>query len=176
MDTATTIPATITTIDTVVDGIQADLDNGTDGLGAIKTDTAAILVDTATTIPGTITTLQADTDDIQTRLPAALSGGRMDSDMNALSTSTDAANKLEASAEVIISGSATGVTLSTTQMSADGFTEATDDHFNGRVIIWTSGVLLGQATDITDYTGATQTFTFTAVTEAPSNNNTFVLV
>lgn len=34
-------------IDTVVDGIQTDLDNGTDGLGAIKTDTAAILVDTA---------------------------------------------------------------------------------------------------------------------------------
>lgn len=37
----------LTTVDTVVDGIQTDLDNGTDGLGAIKTDTAAILVDTA---------------------------------------------------------------------------------------------------------------------------------
>lgn len=37
----------IATIDTVVDGIQTDLDNGTDGLGAIKADTAAILVDTA---------------------------------------------------------------------------------------------------------------------------------
>ncbi|MCP5414985.1 MAG: hypothetical protein H6961_10305 [Chromatiaceae bacterium] len=34
------------TIDTVVDGIQTDLDNGTDGLGAIKADTAAILIDT----------------------------------------------------------------------------------------------------------------------------------
>ena len=31
-----------------------DLANGTDGLGAIKTDTAAILVDTGTTIPATI--------------------------------------------------------------------------------------------------------------------------
>jgi len=45
--TAGDIPALVTTVDTVVDGIQTDLDNGTDGLGAIKTDTAAILVDTA---------------------------------------------------------------------------------------------------------------------------------
>ncbi len=41
------IAADIATVDTVVDGIQTDLSNGTDGLGAIKADTAAILVDTA---------------------------------------------------------------------------------------------------------------------------------
>src|SRR3990170_1316970 len=41
-----------------------DLANGTDGLGAIKTDTAAILVDTGTTLDG--------------RIPAALVSGRMD--------------------------------------------------------------------------------------------------
>ena len=41
------ISADISTVDTVVDGIQTDLNNGTDGLGAIKADTAAILVDTA---------------------------------------------------------------------------------------------------------------------------------
>ena len=51
VDTATTIPATITTlttnvatVDTVVDGIQTDLSNATDGLGAIKT-----AIDTANT-------------------------------------------------------------------------------------------------------------------------------
>lgn len=46
---------------TVVDGIQADLDNGTDGLGAIKADTAAILVDTnelqTDDVPGLIAAL-----------------------------------------------------------------------------------------------------------------------
>lgn len=42
------VSADIATIDTVVDGIQTDLSNGTDGLGAIKTDTAAILADTGT--------------------------------------------------------------------------------------------------------------------------------
>jgi len=44
----------------------------------------SILEDTGTTIPGTITTLQSDTDDIQTRLPAALVGGAMDSDVSAI--------------------------------------------------------------------------------------------
>ena len=38
----TTVEGKIDTIDTEVGLIQADLDNGTDGLGAIKTDTAAI--------------------------------------------------------------------------------------------------------------------------------------
>lgn len=49
VDTGTSIPATLTTIeakidtvDTVVDGIQADLSNGTDGLGAIKISVDAI--------------------------------------------------------------------------------------------------------------------------------------
>jgi hypothetical protein len=55
----------------------------------------AIETDTGTTIPGTITTLQSDTDDIQTRLPAALVGGLMSSDVTAISTDTTAANNLE---------------------------------------------------------------------------------
>ena len=41
------VSADIAVVDSVVDGIQTDLDNGTDGLGAIKADTAAILTDTA---------------------------------------------------------------------------------------------------------------------------------
>ena len=53
------------TIDTVVDGIQTDLDNGTDGLGAIKADTAAILIDTnelqTDDVPGLIAALNDPT-------------------------------------------------------------------------------------------------------------------
>lgn len=46
-DKIDTLTTNVATVDTVVDGIQTDLSNGTDGLGAIKADTAAILVDTA---------------------------------------------------------------------------------------------------------------------------------
>lgn len=41
-----------------------DLANGTDGLGAIKTDTAAILVDTGTTLDGKIDTIDGIVDSI----------------------------------------------------------------------------------------------------------------
>lgn len=51
-----------------------DLANGTDGLGAIKTDTAAILVDTGTTLDA--------------RIPAALVGGRMDASVGAMAANT----------------------------------------------------------------------------------------
>ena len=68
VDTGTTLPATLTTIegkvdtvDTVVDGIQTDLSNGTDGLGAIKADTAAILTDTGTTLEGHLTDIKGAT-------------------------------------------------------------------------------------------------------------------
>ena len=88
-DTAQTggdLAALITTVDTVVDGIQTDLSNGTDGLGAIKTDTAAILVDTAEigaagagltalATQGSVDTIDTNVDTLLTRIPAALFSG-----------------------------------------------------------------------------------------------------
>ena len=57
-----------------------DLANGTDGLGAIKTDTDAILVDTGTTLDA--------------RIPAALVGGRMDSTIDATGFEDAAVDKI----------------------------------------------------------------------------------
>jgi hypothetical protein len=83
--------------------------------------------------------------------------------------------KMAASAGTIIVSAAAAGTLSTTEMTTT-LTEATDDHYNGRVIIWTAGALIAQATDITDYDGATKKLTFTAVTEAPGDGDAFVIV
>ena len=70
------------------------------------------------------------------------------------------------------------VAPTTTEFEADDITEATADHFNGRIVLWTSGALFGQATDITDYTlaGGKGHFTVTAMTEAPENNDEFVIL
>lgn len=119
--------------------------------------------------------IETDTGNIQSRLPGALSSGNMKADVVALSGSTDAADQLERSAKTIVDGLAEAGTLSTTQMSTD-LTEATDDHFNGRIIIWTSGALTHQASDITDYVGVNGVLTFTAVTEAPSATDSFIIV
>jgi hypothetical protein len=99
----------------------------------------------------------------------------LDVNVSQLSTSSTAADNLEASSLAIVSASATATTLSTTQMSTT-LTEATDAHFAGCVVIWTSGALAGQRSAVTAYDGTAKTLTFNTTTEAPGNGDTFVLV
>ena len=74
----------------------------------------------------------------------------------------------------------TGLTADATDCRVDavshGTLEATDDHFIGRVMMFTSGALIYQATDVTDYDGGNKQFTYTALTEAPADDDTFILV
>lgn len=131
----------------------------------------------------------ADDSDIDTQL-ATIAGfldteiaavlAAVDTEVAAIKVVTDAltsaaATKLALSAGTIVTGAAIAGTLSTTAMTTN-LTEATDDHYNGRIIIWTSGVLINQATDITDYNGTTKMLTYTAVTEAPTAADTFIIV
>ena len=69
-------------------------------------------------------------------------------------------------------------TPTTTEFEADDITEATADHFIGRIMLFTSGALDAQATDITDYAlvGSNGHFTVTALTEAPANNGTGIII
>lgn len=69
-------------------------------------------------------------------------------------------------------------TPTTTEFQADDITEATADHYKGRIVIFTSGALASQATDITGYAavGGIGQFTVTALTEAPANNDTFIII
>lgn len=150
------VPTLIASLDAVVD--------------TVKVDTASILVDTTEigvagaglTNIGTI----ANVTDVTNQVTADVTG---------IGGSATAATNLSASALGIETGAATGATLTTTTMSTN-LPETTDDHYIGRIIVWTSGVLANQATDITDYTGATKLLTFTATTEAPSNTDTFVII
>ncbi len=57
-----------------------------------------------------------------------------------------------------------------------GAPSATNDFYNGRVIIFTSGALNGQATSISAYVGGTVTATVVALTGAPAQNVTAVIV
>lgn len=112
-------------------------------------------------------------DNVIALLPTALVGGRMDVSVGALNGDVVAALNLAASAGVIMRGSAVAGTLTTTQMTTD-LTEVTNKHFNGRVVIWTSGTLFGQQTAITGYNNGL--ITYTTVTEAPLDGDEFVVV
>jgi hypothetical protein len=115
--------------------------------------------------------------DIQSRIPAALVSGRMSSNIAAINDVAAAAINLALSTGEIIVGAAQTGTLSSTQMTTD-LTEATDNHYIGRVILWTSGVLKGQRSFITDYAGASGLLTYdvTETGEAPSNGDTFIII
>jgi hypothetical protein len=94
-----------------------------------------------------------------------------------INSSSSAAVRLALAANQIIPGTVTnsGHSPTTTAFKASDITEATDDHFIGRTITFTSGALAGQSTDIQDYTGATSVYTVTALTEAPANGDTFFI-
>ena len=75
-----------------------------------------------------------------------------------------------------LTGEVNDAGATTTVFIVDGFTEATDNHFNGQVITFTSGANLGESRVIDDYTGATQTITLgEALTDAPADNDDFII-
>lgn len=161
--------AALTTVDTVVDGIQTDLDNPTDGLGALKALIDALPAATDIVSAGAITTSAGAVSTVTSVT------NQVTADVTSISGDTPAADALEASLETIVTGTATG-TPTTTTMRDSALTETTDDHYIGRTILWRTGALAGQASDITDYDGTNKEFTFTATTDAPSAGDAYVVV
>lgn len=73
-------------------------------------------------------------------------------------------------------GSTTTIVLNAATGVDSGAPSATDDFYKGRVVVFTSGALSGQATSISSYAGATQTLTVVALTGAPAAAVTLVIV
>jgi hypothetical protein len=105
---------------------------------------------------------------------------KLEVDIVQLGGSTTAGSNLAQSATGIVRGTSdnTGFTATSTIFDSDDITEATADHYIGRVVVFTSGALAGQATAVEDYalTSGRGRFTVTALTEAVPDNSQFVLV
>jgi len=135
-------------------------------IATLQADVSAILADTGT--DGVVVATASKTG-------YALSAAGVDEIFDELRAGHSVVGSYGESFFTLESGAAIAGTLSTTQMSTS-LTEATDDHYLGRIVIFTSGVLLRQATDITAYNGTTKVLTFTALTEAPTAADKFVIV
>jgi hypothetical protein len=101
-------------------------------------------------------------------------------DVQSINDSTTAADNLGNSALGVIKGTSdnTAFTGTSTVFESDDITEATADHYNGRVVVFTSGALLGQAGLISDYalnSGRGRFTISTALTEAVPDDSTFVI-
>ncbi len=83
---------------------------------------------------------------------------------------------LDRQEELIVAGTAQTGTLSTTEMTTD-LTISVNDQYNGRILTFrkdtTTAALRGQQTDITDTVTTNGKLTFTDLTTAPANGDTF---
>lgn len=75
----------------------------------------------------------------------------------------------------IYRGSVTGAATTTTLIDS-GLTATDADHYKGRIVVFLSGNLKHQATDITAFDPATDKITFTALTQAPSSGDRYTIV
>jgi hypothetical protein len=141
----TTVEGKIDTVDTVVDAIQAK----TDALPSDPAD-ASVIAARFDTLDTSVAGVQSDTNDIQTRLPAALTGGRMDVSVGAMQADVLTGTALAASAVTEIqSGLATAAALTTVDTVVDAIQAKTDSlaFTSGRVHADTkavAGVVLQQ--------------------------------
>jgi hypothetical protein len=106
--------------------------------------------------------------------------GTVSADVVSVNSSAPAAVNLALGANAMVPGTVddTAVAPTATTFEADDITEATADHYIGRVVIWTSGALLAQAVEILDYAinGGRGAFTVSTMTDTPANNDTFIIV
>jgi len=186
----TTVPDAAGVAPTAVENRQ-EMDSNSTQLAAIALDTGTTLENRQVAILADVTGLNGDamrgTDGANTTVPdAAGTAASLHSTTDGLITTVDTVvdaikvvtDNLADSATTIVSGTVAATAASTTIFFSDDVTEATADHYNGRIVIFTSGALQNQATDITDYelSGGEGKFTVTALTETPANDDTFVIV
>lgn len=185
-----------TTADTAMQYIK-QLINILIGAAGIATLRAAAAPANAVSLSEMIRSIYDDTNEIQTDdipslLPTALVGGRIDATVDATGMEAGAVDNIwdEAASGHTTLGTVgqmlNGLATRTGAVNdagpvvgdfdVDGFTEVTNDHFNGMTMTFTSGALTGQGRTITDYTGVGQNCVFAeAWTNAPANNDEFII-
>ena len=170
------VDASIQTVDTVVDGIQTDLSNATDGLGALKAliDTVdgivdAILLDTGTNgvlLAATATSAQL-VDDVWDEVLSGATHNITDSAGKRLREMFDAGLYEEATAQ---GGNTNTITLAATA-------SAIDDFYNMMTLTIIGGTGVGQMRTFKDYVGSTKVATAcTAWSVTPDSTSKYVIV
>jgi hypothetical protein len=178
----------LTDITADVTGLNGDAMRGTDSAALASVCTEARLAELdAANIPADVDNILTDTGTTGVLISSGTGSGQLnitsgvvDSNIEQINNNAAAAVRLALSAGQIIPGTVSTAVLTptTSAFAADDITESTADHYNGRVIIWTSGALTGQATSISGYSlvSAEGNFTVVAMTEAPANNDTFIII
>ena len=87
-------------------------------------------------------------------------------------------DKADPAKDALIAGTVSDTTPAAGNFDGDNGLSATDDFYNGSVLVFTSGSLQGVARKIEDYTGSSKNLVFTAnpFPAAPANGDAFLIV
>jgi hypothetical protein len=168
------------------DTINAEVDTA---VADIKTKTDYLPSATAGSAGGVFIAGSNAATSIMTALTANIAGNlsgsvgsvtaEVSADMVKISGDGTAADRLEA----VLDATPTGLVVDDNDPDplATAFetnlAEATNDHYNGAFLVFSSGTLLGQSRKISDYDGTSKVITVaTAFTEAPAGGDTFLIV
>lgn len=92
-----------------------------------------------------------------------------------MNSSSTAAVRQQLAADAIYVGTVTGAT-SVTSLVDSGLTQSATDFWKGRVVIFTTGSLAGQATDIVGFTPGSDQLTLSRLTSAPNTSDTYIIL
>jgi hypothetical protein len=95
-------------------------------------------------------------------------------DVDSIDGSTIAATNQKSAALGIVVGAVNGA--ATTTSIPTNLLASDNDQYNGRTIIFTNGLVYGEAAKVVDYDQPSQTLTISALTRAPVDTTTFVIV
>jgi len=160
---------------------QASVDTVDGNVDSILLDTAEIGTAGAglTDLGGMSTGMKAE---VNTEADTALTDydGPTNAEMEARTPTAAQLAYITANAEtglpVTFTTSGGSTTAAVLNLVDGGAGSATDDQYNGRLLVFTDGTLKGVVTDITDYTGSTTTATITAIPFAPTSSHNARLI
>lgn len=163
-----------TLIDTVDNFIDTEVQAIIDAIVVIDdfldTEVAAILAAVDTEVAA----IKAKTDSLAFTVANQVDANPLSINGSAPAAVQLAAHAIGALRLVVDAGSSTTAVVFKTIDGA--VASATNDFYKGRFIVFTSGALAGQATSISSYVGATKTATVAAVTGAPADTVTGIVV
>jgi hypothetical protein len=112
----------------------------------------------------------------------SITAGHVDADVAKIDGSAAAAVRLALSAGMMIpfTVNAANTTPTSAEIACDDLSEATADHYKGRLALFTTGALAGQVVDVTGYTydagNSEGILALSGATEAPADNDTGILI
>jgi hypothetical protein len=177
---------TIASVTGAVGSVTGAVGSVTGAVGSVTGAVGSVTGNVGGNVGGNVVGSVGSVTTVSDKTGYALSGAGVDAvwdeAMSGHTTAGTYGDKIRAHAGAVLkalltSGSTTtSLVLNATTGIEGAAPSSTNDFYNGRVIIFLTGALAGQATDITDYVGSTKTLTVTALTGSAASGDTAVIV